>query len=152
MAWEGAMDDDWGPGDEMQTAARQGTHQPSAMQTAAQPGTSTEWWRALPTTAVDAITLEPLRELARPPFDLPPGGDDDADHGARWCDGAALALFLLEGTDFSHPLSRRALTRAECARLDAHLDAFGFSSARPIEARSWRRRGGQKRTARNTKE
>ena len=80
-----------------------------------------EWWRNF--EQVDPISLEPMSTLPYPPFELrasgPSGGADSA---GDWFDGRVLALYLVSRGHFSHPISRRALERAECVALDKHLD------------------------------
>lgn len=72
------------------------------------------WWRSL--TDVDPITLEPLKRLRYPPFPL------RADATVcTWFDGHVLGTYLISTGNFTHPLSRRELTREDCAALDAYL-------------------------------
>lgn len=72
------------------------------------------WWRKL--TDCDPISLEPLRRLKVEPFEL----SADGVH-AYWFDGRLLATYLVSSGNFSHPISRRELTREDCRRLDTHL-------------------------------
>jgi len=73
------------------------------------------WWRSL--TDVDPITLEPLKRLRYPPFPL----RADA-HVCTWFDGHVLGTYLISTGNFTHPLSRRELTREDCVQLDAYLE------------------------------
>ena len=72
------------------------------------------WWRTL--EGDDPITLEPLCELAYPPFEL---AVDDSKRS--YFDGRALAEYLTAARLFQNPLSRRPLERADCERLDAYI-------------------------------
>jgi hypothetical protein len=72
------------------------------------------WWRSL--TDVDPITLEPLKRLRYPPFPL------RADATVcTWFDGHVLGTYLISTGNFTHPLSRRELSREDCEALDAYL-------------------------------
>ena len=68
-------------------------------------------WKQLPDSIVDPITLEPINELAVEPFKI----------NKHYFDGEALAAYLVASSTFENPLDRRALTRDDCQRLDAHL-------------------------------
>ena len=68
-------------------------------------------WKQLPDSIIDPITLEPINELAVEPFKI----------GTHYFDGEALAAYLVASSTFENPLDRRALTRDDCQRLDAHL-------------------------------
>ena len=72
------------------------------------------WWRCLPDD--DPISLEPLRRLRVPPFEL----KTSLTHSCYF-DGSVLASYLVSTGSFVHPTSRRELTREDCASLDAHL-------------------------------
>ena len=72
---------------------------------------STTDWKQLPDSIVDPITLEPINELAVEPFKI----------NQHYFDGEALAAYLVASSTFENPLDRRALTRDDCQRLDAHL-------------------------------
>jgi len=63
--------------------------------------------------------LEPLSELAVPPFELSaaPGLSTSSD----WFDAETLAMYLVVRGNFFHPISRRELDATDCARLDEHL-------------------------------
>ena len=76
--------------------------------------TKPNWWRRL--TDCDPISLEPLRRLRVPPFNLA----TDEEH-ACWFDGKLLANYLVSSGSFLHPISRRGLTGDDCLKLDAHL-------------------------------
>ena len=79
------------------------------------------WWQLL--DAEDPVTLEPLAKLPLPPFDL----RKDASH-ACWFDGRVLAALLISQGSFTHPVSGRRLTRADCEALDLHLIGYKFVS------------------------
>ena len=68
----------------------------------------------------DPITLDPISSLAYPPFELKanPHGSTTA---SDWYDGRTLALYLVSSGRFLHPISRREISRDECAALDVHL-------------------------------
>jgi len=72
------------------------------------------WWRRL--TDCDPISLEPLRKLRIEPFELTADGVR-----AYFFDARLLASYLVSSGSFTHPISRRELTRDDCRRLDAHL-------------------------------
>ena len=71
------------------------------------------WWRELDDE--DPITLEPLRELPYPPFQL------DSEGVTHFFDGAVLAQYMMSQGRFENPYTREALSLPECERLDAHL-------------------------------
>lgn len=82
----------------------------------------TRWWAERLVGVCDPITLEPLSDLAVPPFELsaaPPLSTD-----SDWFDAQTLAMYLVARAHFSHPISRRALDETDCARLDAHLRRY----------------------------
>ena len=58
------------------------------------------WWRRL--TECDPISLEPLKSLRFPPFEL---GTDESH--ATYFDGRILANYLVSTGSFLHPISRR---------------------------------------------
>mmetsp|Transcript_4427 Transcript_4427/g.6600 ORF Transcript_4427/g.6600 Transcript_4427/m.6600 type:complete len:484 (+) Transcript_4427:34-1485(+) len=72
------------------------------------------WWRRL--TDCDPISLEPLRRLRVEPFELTADGTR-----AYFFDARLLSSYLISSGSFTHPISRRDLTREDCRRLDAHL-------------------------------
>ena len=72
---------------------------------------STTDWKQLPDSIIDPITLEPINELKVEPFKI----------NKHYFDGEALAAYLVASSTFENPLDRRALTRDDCQRLDAHL-------------------------------
>ena len=76
------------------------------------------WWSAW--EQIDPISLEPLSALPYPPFVLRANVEQHSDSG-DWFDPRALALYLGSSRRFTHPISRRALTRDECLALDGHL-------------------------------
>ncbi|EOD27862.1 hypothetical protein EMIHUDRAFT_450115 [Emiliania huxleyi CCMP1516] len=73
-----------------------------------------QWWHSL--LSADPISLDPLCDLPYPPFvlsaDLTQRSDND------YFDGHILALYLVSTGQFTHPVSRRQITREECAALD----------------------------------
>lgn len=74
------------------------------------------WWRTL--TDSDPITLEPLKRLRYPPFEL-----RASETVATLFDGRVLATYLISTGNFVHPISRRELTREDCLALDQYLTA-----------------------------
>ena len=68
-------------------------------------------WKQLPDSIIDPITLEPINELTVEPFKI----------NQHYFDGEALAAYLVASSTFENPLDRKALTRDDCQRLDAHL-------------------------------
>eukprot|EP01052_Picozoa_sp_SAG31_P009199 SAG31_NODE_479_length_15133_cov_39.816283_2_plen_486_part_00 len=92
------------------------------------------WWRVL--TDTDPISLEPLRKLKAPPFDLPadkPGGTV-----ATYFDSRILASYLIATGRFAHPTSRRSIEPEECTKLDAHLRQYRLG--RPGVHLAWEHR------------
>ena len=80
------------------------------------------WWVRELISVCDPISLDPIRTLRHPPFEL--RADPAAAHNSPdsdWYDGQLLASYLVSTGNFTHPMSRRELTRAECAALDAYL-------------------------------
>jgi len=90
---------------------------------------SKRWWQTELATEEDPISLEPLRKLRYPPFRL--RADPDLPHwvSADWFDGKVLASYLVSTGQFNHPISRRALTRDECAALDSYLSEHQLGEA-----------------------
>lgn len=88
------------------------------------------WWcRSGPASETCPISLEPIRKFRRAPFELK--ADPDLQHrtAGDWFDARYLSSYLVSRGDFTHPVSRRALTREECVRLDEHLLEHGFTIA-----------------------
>ena len=84
--------------------------------------TTSRWWTAPAyATLEDPISLEPIRALRYPPFSLV--ADPSLPHwtSSDYFDGQTLAAYLVNTGNFSHPISRRDLTRDECRALDAYL-------------------------------
>ena len=76
------------------------------------------WWVRELISVCDPISLDPIRTLRHPPFEL--RADPAAAHNSPdsdWYDGQLLASYLVSTGNFTHPMSRRELTRAECAAL-----------------------------------
>ena len=106
---------------------------PGSGRRAAAPGISAGgWWHVL--DGDDVISLEPLCELEYEPFALPSaaaacGGVDEVSPSAARCgvdaynyfDGKILSHYLISSGNFSHPVSRRPLSRHECEALDAYM-------------------------------
>ena len=79
-------------------------------------------------TECDPISLEPLRLLRYPPFEC--RADLSLSHcvASDWFDGRVLASYLVSTGNFTHPISRRELTRADelnARRAHAHLRGGG---------------------------
>jgi hypothetical protein len=70
------------------------------------------------------ISLEPLKALRFPPFEL---GTDESH--ATYFDGRILANYLVSTGSFLHPISRRELTRDDCERLDRYLSTHKLGDA-----------------------
>lgn len=98
------------------------------------------WWRKL--TDCDPISLEPLRKLRVEPFEL--SADDEGVH-ASWFDGRLLSTYLVSSGNFSHPISRRELTKEDCQRLDAHLRKYHLG--KPIVEYSFNHKADYKQSA-----
>eukprot|EP00927_Polykrikos_kofoidii_P045443 TRINITY_DN39428_c0_g1_i1.p1 TRINITY_DN39428_c0_g1~~TRINITY_DN39428_c0_g1_i1.p1 ORF type:complete len:533 (+),score=120.11 TRINITY_DN39428_c0_g1_i1:137-1735(+) len=83
----------------------------------ASPPAPSRWWHEL--TEDDPITMEPLRNLEVPPFELASG---IAGTGARhFFDAVALASYVTRRAVFENPLTREPLSRDECIHLDEHI-------------------------------
>jgi len=89
------------------------------------------------------ITLEPLSSLRQPPFECK--ADPELPHRTEgdWFDSRALYHYLLTSNNFTHPLSRRELTRDECVALEAHLASHhpGEASAPNLLEEAFEQRG-----------
>ena len=85
------------------------------------------WWRRL--TECDPISLDPLKNLRFPPFEL---GTDESH--ASYFDGRVLANYLVSTGSFLHPISRRDITRDECVRLDAYVRQHKLGEANVVLA------------------
>ena len=84
------------------------------------PPSNARWWIRELATVCDPISLDPIRTLKYPPFELRADNSltcADSD----WYDGAVLASYLVSTGNFTHPISRRELGRDECEALDAYL-------------------------------
>jgi hypothetical protein len=86
--------------------------------------TDKSWWRSL--TDCDPISLEPLSELAYPPFEL---ANDENGRALVQFDGQVLANYIVSTGVFENPLSRRSLPYADCKRLDEYLHINGLGAA-----------------------
>ncbi|KAL1530891.1 hypothetical protein AB1Y20_001782 [Prymnesium parvum] len=98
-------------------------------------GKGKRWWMVPPySTMTDTITLEPLYKLRQPPFELK--ADPTLPHGTAsdWFDGRVLAAYLVSSGNYTHPASRREITREECEALDAWLVAYGQGEAGVVHA------------------
>ena len=84
-----------------------------------------KWWHR--ETGCDPVSLEPIAELAYPPFALLTEGEGSM---AILFDPATLSEYLVTTAVFVHPISRRALTRFDCVALDAHMRRAGLPDAR----------------------
>ena len=89
------------------------------------------WWRRL--TEVDPISLEPIKALRFPPFELGTASADVGIH-ATYFDGRVLANYLVSTGSFMHPISRRELTPDECVRLDEYLTLHKLGDAGVLKA------------------
>mmetsp|Transcript_27421 Transcript_27421/g.37592 ORF Transcript_27421/g.37592 Transcript_27421/m.37592 type:complete len:658 (-) Transcript_27421:381-2354(-) len=117
-----------------------------------------QWWRSLELD--DPISLEPLCDLPYPPFDLvapPPSPNtvsaDNSDTSEpktlpiQYFDGQVLAYYLVSTFNFTNPLSRSPLSRADCYRLDGFLRAHRLPAAGVTEAWDIHNRGGHRTQA-----
>ena len=85
------------------------------------PSASRKWWQAIEDE--DPITLEPIGELAVPPFEL----------FGRHFDGASLAAYLVDSGRLEDPTSRQPLGRDVCVALDEHLRRWAGDASRSVE-------------------
>lgn len=79
------------------------------------------WWAS--ETECDPVSLEPISELPYAPFALLTEGEGSI---AILFDPACLAEYLVTTAVFSHPISRRPLTRVDCVALDEHMARAGL--------------------------
>lgn len=80
------------------------------------------WWRKLDED--DPISLEPLRELPYPPFELTFQTSTLIKPAANYFDGKVLAYYIVSTANFANPLSRDPLSREDCRRLDEYDKHF----------------------------
>ncbi|KAL3906826.1 MAG: hypothetical protein SGPRY_010402, partial [Prymnesium sp.] len=92
------------------------------------------WWAHSLSAQDDPISLEPLRTLAYPPFQLL--ADPLLAHATNsdWFDGKVLASYLISTGSFYHPISRRELDRGECEELDRYLREYNLGKPAVTEA------------------
>ena len=85
------------------------------------------WWAVKLAKVDDPISLEPLRKLRYEPFECK--ADPNLPHSTEsdWFDGQVLAAYLCSSASFAHPISRRAITRAECQTLDEYCSKHSLS-------------------------
>ena len=78
------------------------------------------WWTHELATESCPISLEPLRALRCPPFELL--ADPTLRHrtGSDFFDGKMLSAYFVSSGQFCHPVSRREISRLECVALDEH--------------------------------
>ena len=98
-------------------------------------GKDGRWWQMPPySTMTDPITLEPLYKLRIPPFQLL--SDPALAHAtpSDHFDGRILAAYLVSSCNFTHPNSRREISREECVALDEWLTAHSQGAAQVAEA------------------
>ena len=80
------------------------------------------WWTQGPIARMcDPITLEPIRILHHPPFQCRADPSLPHDTESDWFDGRGLAAWMVSSRKFTHPTSRREITRDEALALDAYL-------------------------------
>ncbi|KAL1507734.1 hypothetical protein AB1Y20_007347 [Prymnesium parvum] len=92
------------------------------------------WWVRDLAGYDDPISLDPLRMLRYPPFEL--RADLALGHGTNsdWFDGKVLATYLISTGNFFHPMSRREVRREECEALDQYLRVHGLGKPAVTEA------------------
>ena len=96
------------------------------------------WWKTLEETIVDPISLEPIKDLNYPPFELvsqhktsdPSKSDGRVTH---YFDGQFLAHYVVSTANFINPVNRARLDLGVCKRLDAYLRENTLPSARVAE-------------------
>merc|ERR1711972_824799 len=71
---------------------------------------SKRWWHHIDSSVVCPISLSPICELPRAPFEL----DAQGSSASHYFDARFLANWLVSACDFIDPLSRRPLTHEEC--------------------------------------
>ena len=120
---------------EMQNAAAAAAAAEAAA-AADMPAVKQQWWKSLPPSQVDPISLEPLSELEYPPFQLcsTDPSKASADASIHYFDGAVLAYFLVSQMNFIDPLNRRELLEMELVSLDNYLMSFDLGQANGMEA------------------
>ena len=132
------------------------TKQQQTPSTNPSPATTTDdrWWKTI--SNCDPITLEPLCDLAYPPFELAravgetiahardikkngqkkkqgqnPPDDPDAKH---LFDPPVLAEYVVKSKQFENPLNRLQMTEKDCMRLDNHLATFRLKTFFVVKA------------------
>lgn len=78
-----------------------------------------KWWHEL--TEDDPITLNPLKSLDVPPFELKSAGGNAGGAVRHFFDAVALASYITRRLVFENPFNRAEISREDCARLDGHI-------------------------------
>ena len=96
------------------------------------------WWKALEDSIVDPISLEPIRDLEYPPFEVvsehtKTGGGPGSGRVVHYFDGQFLAHYVVSTANFINPVNRDQLDRDVCMRLDAYLRENNLPSAQVTE-------------------
>lgn len=90
------------------------------------------WWQTLDETIVDPISLDPIRDLLYPPFEIissHTNEDGEAAQVKHYFDGQFLAHYIVSTANFIDPINRAALDHATCVRLDQYLKEHRLPSA-----------------------
>ena len=87
---------------------------------------------------VDPISLEPIRDLEYPPFEVvsehtKTGGGPGSGRVVHYFDGQFLAHYVVSTANFINPVNRDQLDRDVCMRLDAYLRENNLPSAQVTE-------------------
>jgi len=92
-----------------------------------------KWWHSL--TEDDPITMEPLRKLKYPPFEIVVKSHEfDRPNVTHHFDGKVLAHYIVSTGNFSNPNNRQELTREDCMRLDEYLAVNRLPKAKVVDA------------------
>jgi hypothetical protein len=96
------------------------------------------WWKSLEESIVDPISLEPIRDLSYPPFEVvsehaKKDGGPGSGRVTHYFDGQFLAHYVVSTANFINPVNRDQLDRSVCLRLDAYLGEHDLPSARVAE-------------------
>ena len=92
-----------------------------------------KWWITQLACEEDPISLEPLRKLRYPPFECKTDPSLPHATSSDWFDGRVLANYLVATANFVHPISRRELSREECAALDHYCTEHRLGGAHVTE-------------------
>lgn len=85
------------------------------------------WWHKRLREVVDPLSLVPMDQLPYPPFELRADATTSCP-STDFFDGKILAAFLISTCAFVHPVTNRALSRAECIAIEADARVNGLQA------------------------